>query len=235
MSEIYRQVRNFAQSSANNENRYMQRVQPINDADVINGVEFWGDSLCHFGNEDNGKMPTHFLNQMADNIMVYNLSKWGRKAISDDAQTYFDKRAVFYGDVTVFWQGTNDTNAGTDPAVLANEIQTRYIDKLTTDKYIVLNPWPKGTATAAFAEKFGSHFFDERQYIFDNWGRITEITGLTPTEEDNTAVAEGNIPPSLMQSDKLHLNDYSGKMIANGIKEKLLAMGYIDESWLAAE
>ena len=232
-SEIYRQVREFVQSSSNNEERYMQRVQPINDADVINGVVFWGDSLCHFGNEDNGKMPTHFLDQMADNVMVYNLSKWGRKAVSDDAQTYFDKRAVFYGDVTVFWQGTNDITAGTDPAVLANEIQTRYIDKLTTDKYIVLNPWPNGKATAAFAEKFGIHFFDERQYIIDNWDTLPGAIGLTPTTEDNEAVAAGNIPPSLMQTDKLHLNDYSGKAISMGIKEKLLAMGYIDESWLA--
>ncbi len=232
-SAIFPLVRDYVHSSANSENLYKYRLRPIDESEIMNGIVFWGDSLCHFGNENNGKMPTHFLEQMASNVTVYNLSTWGRKAISDAAQTYFDARSVFYGDVTVIWMGTNDVNGGNDATIVADEIKTRYVDKLTTDKYIVLNPWTGSTATAAFAEKFGGHFFDERQYIFDNWGSITEITGLTPTDEDNAAVAAGAIPPSLLQSDKLHLNDYSGKIIARGIKEKLLELGYIDSTWLA--
>jgi hypothetical protein len=39
----------------------------------------------------------------------------------------------------------------------------------------------------------------------------------------------------LIDSDGVHENDAGGLVIATGIRQKLLELGYIDESWLAAE
>lgn len=197
----------------------------------VKRICMYGDSLTKYNGDTGtyGTMPAQLSGLMANNVAVHNFGYAGSTALS--YKSYFDARTELQADVSVVWFGTNNT--GMSGADIATQIQTNVIDGLTSDKYIVIGLFQGNyseSRNSAMATAFGNHYLDIHAYTLANW---ETITGLTPTSEDETAVANGNIPPSLLQSDSIHLNAYSGLVVATAIKEKLLSLGYIDNSWIA--
>lgn len=161
---------------------------------------------------------------MSDEVFLWNLAVRG--ATTESYKPVFAKFPERRGDVTVLWLMTNDTGIGADATM--NNIR-HYVDSLGTDKYIILGTWffhyeELKSRNEQLRTTYGSHYFDVHQYTLDNWERIT---GITPTEADIVAVANDTVPPSLIHSDGVHENDAGGLVIATGIREKLLELGYI--------
>lgn len=201
----------------------------VTDGDApTKNITFYGDSqLRPFGNVTSQMLPG-----MSDEVFLWNLAVLG--ANTESYKKLFAKFPERRGDVTVLWLLANDALLGAD-ATMSNI--RHYVDSLDTDKYIILGTWfyryeELKARNEQLRAAYGDHYFDVHQYTLDNWERIT---GITPTEADLSAVANDTVPPSLTHSDGVHENDAGGLVIATGIKEKLLELGYIDESWLAAE
>ena len=107
-------------------------------------------------------------------------------------------------------------------------IQSSFIDKLTTDKYIVVGLLTTNYSdekNQAFINSFGDHFLNIHEYFLE---KMWTISGLSATDQDNTDLADGLIPTSF-RVDQTHLNHTGGLVVATAIKEKLISMGYISE------
>ena len=221
--------RAFRDAYAGTVNGIMKYELTVTDGDApTKNITFYGDSqLSPFGNVTSQMLPG-----MSDEVFLWNLAVRG--ASTESYKQMFAKFPERRGDVTVLWLLTNDTGIGAD-ATMSNI--RHYVDSLDTDKYIILGTWffhyeELKARNEQLRAAYGDHYFDVHRYTLDNWERIT---GITPTEADLAAVANDTVPPSLIHSDGVHENDAGGLVIATGIKEKLLELGYIDESWLAAE
>lgn len=216
-------------ASSNNSDKF--GLTGIEDG-TVNRICMYGDSLTKYKDDTGtyGTMPSQLLNMMADNVVVQNYGVPGAGA--PGYKSYFDSLAKLQAPVSVVWLGTNHT--GETGEAMANSIKTNIVDGLNSDNYVVIGLLQKNYTSErniAMSSVFGVHYLDIHAYTLANW---ETITGLTPTEDDETAVANGNIPPSLLQSDNTHLNPYSGLIVATAIKEKLLSLGYIDSTWLAS-
>ena len=75
---------------------------------------------------------------------------------------------------------------------------------------------------AALREAFGEHFINMRLYLVEHG---LEVTGLTPTAEDNELIAYGGVPEQL-RSDWTHLNSYGYYAQALAIYQKGQELGY---------
>ena len=148
------------------------------------------------------------------------------------------------GDINVIFSGTNggwsDTNESATTSMSsanrASEIKS-LVDLLekqgkkskNPDKYIILGI-ARGTKsdwqdlTDSMSERFGDKFIDIRSELSKE--EVLIEAGITPTTEDLTAIANGEVPPSL-RTDELHFTDAGYKKIAELIYDKLKELGYI--------
>ena len=76
-----------------------------------------------------------------------------------------------------------------------------------------------------FKREYGDHYIDLRSYVL---GDMMTDAGITPTQEDLMYVSIGLVPPSLMDTDKIHGNatfyEYAGKYIYKNLQK----MGYLE-------
>ena len=79
---------------------------------------------------------------------------------------------------------------------------------------------------AAMKAEFGDRFIDLRGYLMT--GGLADA-GITPTDEDRAAIADGRVPPSLMVDDLLHLNATGYKLAGQIIFDRMNELGYFDE------
>lgn len=130
-------------------------------------------------------------------------------------------------DITIFWCGTNDTQTWKGYTYIINYLK-QMIDLLPHKKYIVcgltcLNYHADiATKNEQLSFAFGRHFLDLRYYLL-NYGLAD--AGITPTENDETAIASGEMPPSLLY-DNVHFNSNGYAVIANCIYRKGVELGY---------
>lgn len=116
--------------------------------------------------------------------------------------------------------------ANTDNHTLA-DIISKMIEHNNYDKYIVVGI-PSGSKTSKEEQEkvlsscFGNHFVNAREYI-STYG--LSDSNLTPTEEDTSAMSEGQIPPQLLV-DTVHMNDYGYIAMANCIYQRGVSLGY---------
>ncbi len=99
----------------------------------------------------------------------------------------------------------------------------------TNGKYVILTlssgtEEQMKTQEATMLSKYGNHLFKTREML-SKYG--LSMCGITPTSEDETAIANGSVPPSL-RFDSVHLNanGYTalGKMLASHIR----SLGYVN-------
>ena len=116
----------------------------------------------------------------------------------------------------VIWCGTNDT--ASDIAEII-DVQKAMIEHLDTDCYLIIgltcqsanyrNTVPQDNV--ALARTFGKHYVNVYDYLLTYGLSDAEIT---PTAEDLTAIANGQMPPSLM-SDEVHGNNSFYDIVAH--------------------
>ena len=195
---------------------------------------------------DRGTSIFHLENDFTVNVSFSN----GKLALSHIAGTTkkFPKGTIAYpdsikhanvGDINIFFIGTNGFRNG-DGCPKTKDIIANIIDSIKksirycgSDKYLVIGIFSNDTRSISlrdywdeeFRKTFGNKLIDFRKYVISNG--LTDF-GLTPTTEDNEAIALGNVPPQLQISDKFHLNDQGGKILAELIYKRIFALGYLN-------
>lgn len=126
----------------------------------------------------------------------------------------------------VIWIGTNDVTHDINFTI---EQQQHIVGHLTHDRYIVVGltaktyfPTDIADRNAAMAEQWGEHFIDVRDYLLE-FG--LSDAGITPTSQDTTDLANGEIPTSL-RYDAVHLNPAGYATVAKAVYKKGVALGY---------
>jgi hypothetical protein len=130
------------------------------------------------------------------------------------------KNSKYKADVYVIWMGTND-------GAMQWDIIDAMIAKLPHKKYVVMGLTRIGTDTTVDDEakaytKYGSHYFNTRVQIINN---AFAVLGTTPTAEDEAAISNGLMPPSLL-SDSTHFNDSGYEVIGKLLAMHIKSLGY---------
>jgi lysophospholipase L1-like esterase len=133
------------------------------------------------------------------------------------------------GRVQIFWVGTNDYphNLQTVQEKIVPRIDAM-IAWTNAKNYLVIGL----TAKVRFADladcntymqrHFGTRFIDISRYILQ-YGLQDE--SITPTAQDNTDIANGEIPTSL-RTDSVHLNRYGYDIVAKQVYKRGQLLGY---------
>lgn len=220
-SAMYRSFRNMICDSAKSCEKFF--IELLDGREIID-VVMWGDSMTRAGNNTMSNMPDQLAEMVSNDVMIWNYGYSGNTI--QTCATRFDNHSEKHDKVSVIWLGTNNTAlSGEEMTAL---IQSSFIDKLTTDKYIVVGLLTTNYSdekNQAFINAFGDHFLNIREYFLE---KMWTISGLSATDQDNTDLAGGLIPTSF-RVDQTHLNPTGGLVVATAIKEKLISMGYISE------
>ena len=148
--------------------------------------------------------------------------------IEDNTQVITDGMKNYKDDLMVIWAGTNDTPNTTTIQNVINNIDAM-IEYSNNPDYIIIGLTSKNympevvEVNEILANKYGEHFLDIRTYILEHGLSDAEIT---PTEQDETDLQNGEIPTSL-RSDNVHLNEYGYTIVGTQVYNKLIALGYI--------
>lgn len=131
------------------------------------------------------------------------------------------------GGILVIWAGSNNSPDATEMESLLPWIDNM-ISYNGNDKYIVLGLTCKSymadivNVNKVLAKKYGFHFLDIRRYLLD-YGLAD--AAITPTAQDTTDIAAGEIPTSL-RVDEIHFNDAGYTIIGNLVYKKGVELGY---------
>lgn len=207
-----------------------KRQEALGNFDVavstyLNGIVFYGDSLTE-GEGGNGvSYPSILYSLVRNGVCDTNTAFVNVLDPVESAEyaTYFP--IVFIG-----------TDSGWDGNILSLiEQQKRYIGD--RERYIVIGI-PTGTGAerasleAAMAAEYGDRYINIREYMSTEGLYSLELE-IRP--EDSIAMERGSVPPSLMSSDMLHLNDNGYKLVAFLTFDRMTTLGYFDEINQAAQ
>ncbi|WP_162927798.1 SGNH/GDSL hydrolase family protein [Bacillus sp. Y1] len=129
--------------------------------------------------------------------------------------------------INIIWAGTNDQLSTSNVNNAIHKIKSM-IEYSSSKKYIIIGMTAKShmpeveTVNKTLAHAFGSHFLDVRRYIL-NYG--LQDAGITPTTQDNTDIANGEIPTSF-RTDGIHFNQHGYTVVANQVYKKGVELGY---------
>lgn len=131
--------------------------------------------------------------------------------------------------INIIWLGTN--GGFTTATELIETIRTM-VDymKPIYKKYIVIGIHHLvstvnetfDTLEKSMTTAFGRHYINERKYMLE-YGLLD--AGITPTEEDTSAISQGKIPPSLLYDD-VHYNAKGYDIIATLVNNRGKELGY---------
>lgn len=201
------------------------RLNYLNAAETyLPGVAFFGDSLLDDTN--GGGMD-----------LRSTVSSLIRSSVCNPATVYINVTnnvdySEYLGYFPIIFMG-DETPLSDIDYVLA--LQRQYIG--THDRYIVLGA-TRGSKEemqyleAAMEQAYGERYINIREYMSTDGlpSLELEITAL-----DRQAMNEGRIPPSLLKSDGLHLNDNGKRLLAYLTYERMSDLGYFDEIISAKE
>lgn len=133
-------------------------------------------------------------------------------------------------DIVILFTGTYDPIG---PYSIENLVtfNQNIIKKYDLKNYIVVSLTAKDqledivASNKALKEAFGDHYLDFRNYILENG--LTEA-GVSATDEDESNLADGNIPKSL-RIDDINGNSEFNELLAKQLKKKMISLGYINE------
>lgn len=131
--------------------------------------------------------------------------------------------------INIIWIGTNGGYTTSTELIENIRSMIEYMNPINK-KYIVIGIHhlvSSVTETFDTIEKsmilaFGRHYINEREYMIE-YG--LSDAGITPTEEDTSAISQGKIPPSLL-SDNVHYNVKGYNIIANLVNNRGKELGY---------
>lgn len=173
-------------------------------------------------NDYTGKYTIRSIDELPEDYEVYE-----KTPIITNGNIYRNPHAL------VLWIGTNGNPDTTDDESVVKtyvNVYKKMIHHAGTSNYVIIglhSPnmwWIKNGVTSlnliesVFKREFGNHFIDWRDYLLT---RALSDAKITPTEQDNIDIANGNCPSSL-RSDAIHLNGVGytllGKLIVNRMK-----------------
>lgn len=131
-------------------------------------------------------------------------------------------------DIVVLFAGSNDRPTREDAKILI-ETEKEMIGYLGSSKYIVvgLTSQEMIPEVAAVNEElkaaFGDHFLDIRTYLLEHG---LEDAGITPTDQDLSDIASGEIPSSL-RVDIVHGTPDFYRILGEQLYDKMKADGYL--------
>lgn len=104
--------------------------------------------------------------------------------------------------------------------------QKQIIDSFNTDKYIVvsLTTNDRDATNNLLATTYDQHYLDFKNYLLTNG--LTDAK-IDPTNEDQKALADNNIPPSLLVDD-INGNNHYHQLLANQLINKMRELGYLN-------
>ena len=85
---------------------------------------------------------------------------------------------------------------------------------------------------SAMAEEFGNHYLNLNGEIRKRSDELMEMSGITATDEDISYLNNGNIPRSFYSQDLFHPCAIGYKVIATLIHDKMVKLGYLQDSYL---
>jgi lysophospholipase L1-like esterase len=135
--------------------------------------------------------------------------------------------AQFNDGINIIWAGTNDQLDSSIVNEAIHKIKSM-IEYANSKKYIIIGLTAKSympdvaNVNKTLSHAFGRHFLDIRSYILQ-YG--LQDAGITATTQDNTDIANGEIPSSL-RNDGIHLNQKGYNVVANQVYQKGLELGY---------
>lgn len=173
-------------------------------------------------NDYTGKYTIRSIDELPEDYKVYE-----KTPIITNGNIYRNPHAL------VLWMGTNGNPDTTDDESVVKtyvNVYKKMIHHAGTSNYVIIGLhstnmwWLKNGVTSlnliesVFKREFGNHFIDWRDYLLT---RALSDAKITPTEQDNIDIANGNCPSSL-RSDAIHLNSVGytllGKLIVNRMK-----------------
>ena len=173
---------------------------------------------------------------VAGTLSYQNSKNYFTRSESGEAVTLTRPEKIIVGftqkytdNICIIWMGTNNTSISGKDDGLFNDIKN-VIKELKLDRYIVLPVMTKNKFSNLdaiinyYAYNFGVHFINHRAY-FLAYG--LQDANVTPTEQDLTDIANGEIPTSL-RSDDTHLNAKGYTVLGNYLYKQLKILGYVD-------
>jgi len=127
------------------------------------------------------------------------------------------------------WNSENTTKNDNDAQDLVILVEKMLSKTKNPEKYIVigLQNGSQPQTDAALAEAFGKHLILPKTYLATE--TVLTDSGITPTADDLAAIGNGKIPPSILSSDKVHMNDAGYAALAKMVFNKMQELGYYSE------
>jgi hypothetical protein len=197
---------------------YLSIINPVYINDVEGNISYDSET-CYFTRAEAGTsveitkptpiIPHNAIDRKDDMQCIFVGTNGGWLTTVDDAETRIEK--------------------------LISEIDMM-IDHNTSGQYIVIgmhyyyswvlyNGLTVDALETALLRRYGMHYINLREYMV-NYG--LDDAGLTPTEEDTEAIAKGEVPPSLLHTDKIHGNEKFYEILANLVYEQGKILEYFD-------
>ncbi|MGN1097745.1 MAG: hypothetical protein ACI4SS_02485 [Clostridia bacterium] len=183
------------------------------------GIVFYGDSLTQGVGGNGVSYPSILYSLIKNNI--YDVKTGFVNVLSPV------ERADYKAWLPIVFIGTDSGWNGDIQNLI--DSQKKYING--RERYIVIGI-PTGTRDeraaleAAMEAEYGDRYINLREYLSTNGLSSLELE-IHP--EDKAAMEKGSVPPSLMNSDMLHLNDNGYKLVAFLVYDRMTSLGYFDE------
>lgn len=133
--------------------------------------------------------------------------------------------------IAIIFSGTYDPYYQ-DSIFKTYKYQLEILNQLKTDKYIIVSLTSKRRFPIAddmnkvLKEKYNTHYLDFRSYLLKDG---LKGAGITPTEQDKKDIANGYIPSSLLNADKITGNAKFNSLLANQLIKKMQELSYIEK------
>lgn len=217
---------------------------PANGSVNITLKDLVGTSIFLLNQGDAGINPCYIngikgtLSKDSSNIVFTRLENGDAVEIMHPVPLITDANKNARDGITIIWCGSNNrTYFNNSPTTEKNEvhniircIKTMIKHSNCSGKYIVIGLTSKAympqieMVNKVFATEFGEHFLDVRNNILLSG---LKESGITPVDQDNTDIENGEIPSSL-RVDEIHFNTKGYALIAKYVYELGKTLGYWD-------
>lgn len=214
-----RQAERNAKKEALAQRREEARINYLNAAETyLPGVIFFGDGLL----EDTGGGGMD-LRSTVSSLIRSSVCNPPTVYVNITKNTDFSQYTEYF---PIIFLG-EETPLGDVDYLLS--LQNSYLG--VHDRFIILGA-TRGTKEemqyleAMLTAAYGERYINVREYMSTDGLPSLE---LEITSEDRRAMSEGRIPPSLLKSDGLHLNDNGTRLLAYMTYDRMESLGYFSE------
>ena len=158
-------------------------------------------------------------------------AKAGDIALTYEYDKYRGATHIIFMGANGGWKidGTSSIHSDTNISELMGQIDD--VRRMSSNRYLVLSYWgwlgtnsPKWEGENKFLERYGNHYLNLREYFSTNAIQDAINAGYisSATPADETAMAQGRIPPSFMNANTadIHLNDIGYHVLGDVVSKK---------------